>query len=200
MHRRPRYSPPSTVVTVLFSLFRWSDHLRPCPSCLQYPPDWTSCSRGHPAPTVHLVREPQPRWCVQKGVAFIRNIIRSSFLWTARCSVGWRTRLDADLRARSRCFYLVLIPLSTLSGLSQSQRQASSSSSIPERPASSSASRAPPSGEPGLQTPEATAALHPGPAFLDLQLHGPSAGHQSRPSPSRPVLACTGQRQRCRGN
>lgn len=48
-------------ITLLFMLLRWSDPLRLCRSCPQYPPGWTSCSRGHPAPTMHLARGPQPR-------------------------------------------------------------------------------------------------------------------------------------------
>lgn len=52
----------SAFVCIILCAFvcRWSAHHPPCLSCLQCPLDWTSCSRGLPAPTVH--REPQPRW------------------------------------------------------------------------------------------------------------------------------------------
>lgn len=79
---------------------------------------------------------------------------------------------------------------------SHSQRQASTSASSPERAAPSSPSRAPLPCRPGLQTPEETPALHPRPARLGFQLHGPTPGNQG---PVGPVLHPAEQRNQWRG-
>lgn len=79
---------------------------------------------------------------------------------------------------------------------SHSQRQASTSASGAERAAPSSPSGPPLPGRPGLQTPEETPALHPRPARLGFQLHGPTSGNQG---PARPILHPSEQRDQWRG-
>lgn len=159
-------------------MWRWSAHHLQCLSCLQCPPDWTSCSRDLPAPTVHRHKELQPRFVCNRDMD------------------GQATAVSQPVNTRASSLLTPPVTPASTPDRSHSQRQASTSASSPKRAASSSPSRAPLPGWPGHQTPEETPSLHPRPARLGFQLHGTTPSNQG--SVSR-VLHPAEQRNRRRG-
>lgn len=119
---------------------------------------------------------------LEKSEMFKRKRCRACVLKSALLQILLQVLIRVKVN-RKCCLYVSLSKVFTsvlvyVSDRSHSQRQASTSSSWSERSPPSSPSWAALPRRPGLQIPEETSALHPGPARLGCQLHGPTSCHQ----------------------